>query len=490
MFKRALVNLRNAAPKTQFSGFRAFSTRAANAKKLFNTKTLLVSTGLLSASLFYSSKKFQSTEQPANEYHDVEAGPADALFEGQMKDVQVGPNKEDTVLIARYNGKLFCVSSFCTHFGAPLSTGVLFDDRIMCPWHCASFSLVNGLAEEGPVWDNLFVHKIREEDGKIIVTVPKVLPKGKVPQLATRNPKDDRRFVIVGAGPAALSAAQTLRQSKYEGEIVLLTAESELPYDRTIITKNLLGVQPGQITIRSKDFLDTYGINVRTNTRVQQVDVANNVVKTQGGEEIRYDKLLVATGGTPRVPNLPGVNLQNVYTVRTIEDAQRLRDSVKNAKNVVIIGASFIGLESASSIKKELKDNANVIVADMAQVPAERVFGKEVGSAIQTLHEQNGVQFALGKGLKSIEGSNGKVQEVVFSDGSRIQADVVLLGTGVSPATDIIKNQLQTTKDGGIITDPYLRSSDHNVFAAGDVACYPYWYTCLLYTSPSPRDQA
>ncbi|CAD8149366.1 unnamed protein product [Paramecium pentaurelia] len=211
-----------------------------------------------------------------------------------------------------------------------------------------------------------------------------------------------------------------------------------------------------------------------TNTTVDSIDINNQDVVV-GQEKIHYDKLLLATGGTARRPQLDGVNLGNVHTLRQFNDLQSIRDKAKTAKNIVVVGASFIGMETASAIKKELKDQVNIIVVDSTTVPFERVLGKEVGGSLQKLHEANGVEFELNAGVKRI-GGVGQVQRVDLLNGKSLQADLVILGTGIQPNNKLAKDQLKISPNGGIETDVFLKAAK-NVYASGDISSYPYWVT-------------
>lgn len=171
-----------------------------------------------------------------------------------------------------------------------------------------------------------------------------------------------------------------------------------------------------------------------------------------------------------------GSHLENVYTIRSINDCYKVRDAAKKSKNILIVGASFIGLESAWSLKRELKDGATITVIDQNSAPMERSFGADIGNYWRKVHEEKGVRFIFGKTLKSIEGE-GQAREVILSDGSRYSADLILVGVGVTPNTEILKNKIELAKDGGVITDPFLRTSNPNIFAAGDIANYPYFLT-------------
>ena len=186
---------------------------------------------------------------------EVEIDFASSLNDGEMKELKVGPKDDDKILISRVNGKLYAVGNYCSHFGAPMSTGQLFDDKVLCPWHAASFSVINGALEGAPGIDGLPVFPIVEREGKFYAQVPEQLPRKYTQALAKRDPNDKRRYVIIGGGPAGLFCAETLRQSNYTGEVLVISAEDIVPYDRTLLTKALPQADGTKLKLRSDEFL-------------------------------------------------------------------------------------------------------------------------------------------------------------------------------------------------------------------------------------------
>ncbi|CAD8066794.1 unnamed protein product [Paramecium sonneborni] len=398
----------------------------------------------------------------------------DNLNEGEMREVQVGPKKEDAVLVCKVDGQIYCVSNSCPHVGAPLSAGFLVGDKVKCPFHNASFSVKDGVHEEGPMFRGLQTFPVKQENGQLVIRVEKsLLNAPRTLNMVTKG-DDPTHVVIVGGGVSGQSAAETLRQAGFRGRITIITAEDSLPYDRTPMSKMTFMVKQQGLQIRPQQFYEQYGIDVMTKTTVDQIDINNQDVIV-GKERIHYDKLLLATGGTARRPQLDGVNLGNVHTLRQFNDLQQIRNKAKEAKNVVIVGASFIGMETASAIKKELKDQVNITVVDSTTVPFERVLGKEVGQSLQTLHEANGIEFVLNAGVKRI-GGVGQVERVDLLNGKSLQADLVILGTGIQPNNKLVKDQLKISPNGGIETDVFLKAAK-NVYASGDISSYPYWVT-------------
>ena len=297
--------------------------------------------------------------------------------------------------------------------------------------------------------------------------------------MAKRSPEDHRKYVIVGGGPAALSCAETLRQSGFTGEIVMISEEDALPYDRTMLSKWITGSSLAKLMIRDSSFYEQFDINLRKGSRVSHIDFDSNTIYTNDFTRINYDKLLIATGGSARKPNIPGVNLKNVQVLRNIQDQVKIQELIGSGKveDIVIVGASFIGMETASTLKKDLKDKVRITVVDIFKQPFERVLGAEVGSSLGELHTTNGINLLLERGVKSLNGQ-GQIQSVTLSDGTEVKADLVILGTGMAPNNSLAKGQLKISpNNGGIETDAFLRTSKKNVFAAGDVASFPYWFS-------------
>lgn len=313
------------------------------------------------------------------QYYEVSI--EDDLKEGEVRELQVGPAKEDVVLVIKVEDQYYCVQSSCPHAGLPLGKGTLVGDKLICPFHNASFSVISGYTEGGPAFDGLTHYIIEKNEGKLNIKVDKEkLNKSTTMPMSKRNPNDHRRFVIVGGGPAALSCAETLRQSGYEGAITIISDEDTTTYDRTLMSKWIFGASIDKLLLRKEDFFQNNDIEFVKNTRITHIDYDHNELLTQDFHSIKYDKLLLATGGSPRRPNISGHDLGNVLVLRNHNDQAKLQKALGagNVGNIVVIGASFIGMETAAAIKKELKDKVNITVVDVVKTPFERSLGKEV----------------------------------------------------------------------------------------------------------------
>ena len=425
----------------------------------------------------YVAGAFRSFATADEKYWLIEIENAEALKDGEMMALKVGEKDSDKILVARYKGKLFALGNFWTHFGVPLAQSVLFDDKVICPAHNAAFSIIDGYPEYAPAKDGLPTFEVVEKDGKSFVKLPKNFNEKRTIYMAKRDEANKTRFVIIGGGAAGLSAAETLRQSDFTGEIIILSAEDKLGYDRTLLSKVLATGDVDKLLLRGKEFLDTYGIDFRLNSLVKRVDPSTNEVVLSDDSKVTFDKLLIATGGTARKPIIPGIDLTGVHTLRNAKDQEAIKAEVGKGKKVVIVGASFVGFECAASLVSTFKTEIDVNVVDFFSTPFERALGKDVGKVMQKMGEENGVKFTLSKGVKKLIGVDGKVSGVELTDGTVLDADVVIVGAGIQPATQLIGDGIELSNDGSIKVDPFLRTSSKNIFAAGDVANYPYWVT-------------
>ena len=330
-----------------------------------------------------------------NEFKEVEITFASELKEGDMKTVKVGEKDDEKVLISRYLGKLYATGNACSHFGVPLEGGMLFDDKVLCPAHGAGFSVVDGTPELAPGLNGLPTFPIVEKDGKYFVKVPADKLPGSVAQkLSKRDPNNHNNFVIVGGGAAGLNAAETLRQSGYTGQITLISSENVIPYDRTLITKALVQGDSKNWALRPAQYLADADIEYRLQSAVKTVNTKEKTVILESGDIVNYDKLLIATGSNVFKPNIPGVNAPNVHFVRTNEDQLVIKQKAETAKSIVVVGASFVGVEAMSSIAMKYgKDAAKSLhlICD-TETPLEPILGKEIGSFVLSEHVANGVK--------------------------------------------------------------------------------------------------
>ena len=276
-----------------------------------------------------------------------------------------------------------------------------------------------------------------------------------------------RRFVIVGASLAGAKAAETLRQEGFDGEVVLIGEEPVRPYERPPLSKGYLqgATDQEKVFVHDAGFYGANDIDLRLSRRVEKIDPADHHVVLSSGERIGFDSCLIATGAAPRRLKVAGSDLEGVYYLRDLADADRLRAAITDASKVVVIGAGWIGCEVAASARQL---NAEVTMVEAASVPLARVLGEELGRFYADVHAQHGVEMHLGVGIDSLAGM-GKVEEVRLANGERIACEAVVVGVGVAPRAELGESA-GLKMDNGILTDEYLATSNPAVYAAGDVA--------------------
>ena len=406
-----------------------------------------------------------------------------SLPEGALKTFAT-PDDGPKVLLTRQQGQVHAFAPNCPHYGAPLEKGKIVAGKLVCPWHHACFRLDSGHLCEPPALDDLPAYAVREAGGRILVQVPARPPAstdqanttptaelGGTPPPAAPVPVDTRTFVIVGGGAAGEYAAQTLRREGFAGRVLLVSADEHAPYDRTKLSKAYLAgkAKPAAMPLREPAFYSQQKVELLTNTRATGLDLQKQEISLENQSPLRYDQLLLALGGVPNaLPKLPGHDLAGVFVLRSQANADALLAAAKGAKQVVVIGSSFIGMEAASS----LVEGRAVTVVAQEKVPFEKVLGPEVGGMFQKLHEEKGVVFEVAAEVTELLGTSGAVSGVQLKTGRTLPADLVVLGVGVRPATDWLKDVLALEKDGGLRTDEYLQVAP-NVYAAGDIAAFP-----------------
>ena len=273
--------------------------------------------------------------------------------------------------------------------------------------------------------------------------------------------------IIVGASLAGATAASTLREEGFDGRIVLLGEEPELPYERPPLSKGYLtGDTPRAVVyLHEQSFYAEHDLDLRTGTRVVELDRTAAQVVLQTGQRLPFHRVLLATGAAPRRVLVPGADLAGICYLRDLADADALRERLGSGGRVVVVGAGWIGMEIAASARQHGLD---VTVLDPGPVPLGRVLGRQVGEFVRDLHAGHGVRLLPGTRLDRFEGDS-RVQRVLTTDGRRLDADLVVVGIGVQPRTQLAE-RAGLAVDNGIVVDELLTSSDPRVFAAGDVA--------------------
>jgi NADPH-dependent 2,4-dienoyl-CoA reductase/sulfur reductase-like enzyme/nitrite reductase/ring-hydroxylating ferredoxin subunit len=385
--------------------------------------------------------------------------PTAELAEGGMT---LGHVADEAVLLARSGGILFAIGAECTHYHGPLAEGALVGDTVRCPWHHACFSLRTGEALRAPALNPVACWRVEERDERIWVR-EKLEPTRRPARAAAQAGPES--IVVVGGGAAGNAAAEMLRREGYTGPVTMLSADDAAPYDRPNLSKDYLaGNAPEEwIPLRSSDFYAEQGIGLKLSTRVAAVDTKAHEVRLADGSELRYGALLLATGAVPVRLNIPGSDLPHIHYLRTLEDSRALVAAAA-ARRAVVIGASFIGLEVAASLRAR---GIEVHVVAPETHPMERVLGREVGDLVRKVHEEHGVVFHLGTTPASFERGH-----VTLQSGDRLDADFVVVGVGVRPETALAE-QAGIGVERGITVDAYLETSIPGVWAAGDIARWP-----------------
>jgi len=274
--------------------------------------------------------------------------------------------------------------------------------------------------------------------------------------------------VIVGGGLAAGKAAEELREHGHDGPLLVIGDERERPYIRPPLSKGyLLGAEPREKAyVHEPQWYAENDIEWRAGSLAVELDLAAKTVTLHPTDTVGYDKLLLATGSKVRMLNAPGSDLEGVRYLRTLDQSDALLEGFRKAGHVVVIGAGWIGLETAAAARQH---GCAVTVVEMDSLPLRRVMGDEVATVYRDLHAAHGVDFRFGAGLREIVGADGAVSGVALDDGWEVAADLVVVGVGIRPAVEIAQTA-GLEIDNGIVTDEYLRTSDPNVFACGDVA--------------------
>lgn len=276
-----------------------------------------------------------------------------------------------------------------------------------------------------------------------------------------------QQFVIVGANLAGGTAAITLREEGFDGEIVLIGAESQSPYERPPLSKEYLqGKKPfEEALLKPVSFYAEHNIRTLFGVRAARIDPQNQLVELEDGDRVPYQKVLVATGVRNRPLRVPGADLEGIYDLRTVADADRIRAESSPGRHAVLVGMGFIGSEVAASLRSL---GVEVTVVEFFKTPLFRVLGEQVGRVFEAIHREQGVQMFFEESVGAFEGTH-RVQHVVTSSGRSIEADFVVVGVGVEPVTDIVAGT-GVRVENGIVVDEYCQTNVEGIYAAGDVA--------------------
>lgn len=383
------------------------------------------------------------------------------LAEGGQKLVTAG---EDPVLLTRLDGKIYAVGNKCTHYECKLHEGVLLGRTVVCRCHDARFDVTTGKVVSPPALNDLPVYPVKVEGGDVLL--------GPVQKARFPKPEgtDARTFLIVGAGAAGNAAAETLRREGFAGRIVMVSPEPDLPYDRPNLSKEFMSgeAKPEWMSLRSAKFYANQTIDVMLNARVKSLDPGKKNAVLEDGRQITFDRALLATGAAPRRLPIPGADGEGCFQLRSFADARVIAEAAAGAKAVVLVGAGFIGMELASSLRQR---GLTVEVAAPEALPLVRIVGDRIASYLKSRHEEKGVVFHLGVNITKVSGRRG-AKEVELSSGTKIRADFVVFGLGVSPAVDWLAGT-GLVENGAVPVNTRMQTKNPDIFAAGDIALVP-----------------
>ncbi len=377
--------------------------------------------------------------------------------------ILVGHAGGEAVLLYREGDEVTAVGGTCTHYGGPLGEGLVGEGTVRCPWHHACFSLRTGESLRAPALNPVPTWRVVRE-GDTVRLAEKLEPATYRPRAAgAAEPVE--RVVVVGFGAAGSAAVEALLRHGWGGRIDVVEPEPSAPYDRPNLSKDYLaGSAPEEwIPLRPEGWYEEHGVRVHRSA-AEAVEPEARRVRLAGGGVLEYDALLLATGAAPvRLP-APGADDPRVHYLRSLADSRAIIAAAERARRAVVVGASFIGLEVAASLRAR---GLEVDVVAPEEVPLEHVLGRALGAAIRSLHEEHGVRFQLGRTVGRVGGSG-----VELDDGTSLAADLIVVGIGVRPVVELARAAGLEVADG-VRVDGRLRTSVPGIWAAGDIARYP-----------------
>ncbi|XP_034406905.1 apoptosis-inducing factor 3 [Cyclopterus lumpus] len=390
------------------------------------------------------------------------------LQDGQMMEVEVGRH---SVLLTRSEGRYSAIGNQCTHYGAPLSEGVISGNTVRCPWHGACFNVQTGDLEEYPGMDCLPCHKVKIQNSKVYVSVSKKTLKQekRVKSMGAAVAGVTHTVLLLGGGAASLICAETLRQEGFGGRILLVTRDDLLPYDKTRLSK-VMNVENDSILLRRMEFFHQHDIEVWLRKEALSVDTDRKTVTFDDGSVQRYDQLLISTGCRAKGLDVPGMKLDNVRMLETPEDARQIHTSCLGC-NVVLVGTSFVGMEVASYL---IDKASSVTVISSSELPYQNTLGREIGKVTMKMLSENNVKFYMNDNVTEVKGVDGKVKEVVLKSGKVIPADVLIVGIGIKPNSEfLLDSKIPMDSKHFVTVDKYMRTNISSVYCGGDLATFP-----------------
>jgi NADPH-dependent 2,4-dienoyl-CoA reductase/sulfur reductase-like enzyme/nitrite reductase/ring-hydroxylating ferredoxin subunit len=368
---------------------------------------------------------------------------------------------DDAVVLVKSAEEIFAVGAECTHYHGPLAEGLVVGDTIRCPWHHACFSLRSGEALRAPAFLPIPRWRVELENGKAFVR-DKVTSRERPPAPAAQP----ESVGIIGGGAAGFAAVEMLRRESYAGPITLISADYDAPCDRPNLSKDYLAghAEEDWIPLQPPSYYEQARIDLVLGVPVVALDAPARRVTLADGRTFTFGAILIATGAEPVHLAVPGADRPHVHLLRSPAQSRAIIAKAETSRSAIVVGASFIGLEVAASLRAR---GLEVHVVAPEARPMERILGPEMGDFIRALHESHDVHFHLGQTVVSIDAA-----EVTLQNGERLAGDLVVVGIGVRPVTGLAE-LAGLALDRGIQVDEYLETSAPGIYAAGDVARWP-----------------
>ncbi|KAG5682222.1 hypothetical protein PVAND_011588 [Polypedilum vanderplanki] len=393
------------------------------------------------------------------------------IAENEMKEFVIDNDKK--ILLVKQEGRIHAIGSECSHYGAPLVMGSLGEGRIRCPWHGACFNIETGDIEDFPGLDSIPCYQVIIEERDVRVKAKKSIIRGKqkiIKPMAHYDTKSGLIFVIIGGGASGATCAEMLRQNGFMGRIIMICKESYLPYDRIKVSK-FLDSKIEDIQLRSQAFYDEHHIELMLNIEATDVDAKLKEITLSCGNKLKYDKLFVASGCRAKYLKIPGSHLHNIFTLRTLDDAKQIHSKLDTGSHVVIVGSSFIALETATYCVSRV---AKVTIIGRSSKPLIETFGEIIGGRIMEYFKSKKVEFIMEAELKNFLGNHKELERIELIDGRTIWADVCIVAIGSRPNTEFLaRSGLKINYDGSIDTNEFLETNVRDIYIGGDIANSP-----------------
>lgn len=398
------------------------------------------------------------------------------IVSGGMKSYK--QDDDSIILITRDDSTFRAFDGKCPHAGADLGTGLRCGNRVICPWHHATFDSSDGALLEPIATTGLTQYQIMDNGDSLTVDTS-----AKIDKQVENDKLPDTHTIIVGGGGAGFMTAHQLRNTGYGGKITLVSAEDKAPYNRPLLSKAFLaGNMPEEkLLLGGTDWASKHDIELRLNQTVSEVlfNERSIVITDEKGDsnKLTAEFLVVATGAEPKIPPIKGATLDGVYTLRSMDDAKLIK-AASHDQRVVIVGTGFIGMEVASALAQS-GTTASITVIGQDHRVMGNIVSETVSNALIKLHKENGVEFVFDASVSEItaakdtttnnEDNFSQVSGVKLANGEQIDADIVILGTGVAPRIELLQN---TNHPDGVQVDEHLQLRD-GVYALGDIAKAP-----------------